>query len=156
MVRSSKCVDDKKENSRHVFDYFTIWTLVFLCITLFLCIILPNKLPLWLLVGVSSQMVTVWVMGSFFFNSVCLYNGNKTELSDAQVISRDFFLHLLPVIILFMFYGFFEKRFFYSISMFKSSILPLILSIIYLSIYNIQDVYYFTEFSTRGNNHIGQ
>ena len=105
MVRSSKCVDDKKENSRHVFDYFTIWTLVFLCITLFLCIILPNKLPLWLLVGVSSQMVTVWVMGSFFFNSVCLYNGNKTELSDAQVISRDFFLHLLPVIILFMFYG---------------------------------------------------
>ena len=99
MSSSTKCVSEEDKKSIKFLDYFTTWTLILYLDTILFCFIFPNVLPLWFWLGVACQMITVGIIGTFFFTSVCLYNGNDTDRSNSEVISSDFFLHILPVIV---------------------------------------------------------
>ena len=118
-------------------DYFTSWTLITFGLTIVSCLIFPGVFPLWFFVGIACLMTSVTIIGTIFFTSINVYN----KKGDKNSITRDFIFHILPFIILFIFYGFFEKRFYKSISFYKSGFFPCVLGIIYACIYNPQDIY---------------
>ena len=139
--------------SRFFLDYFTSWTLILYVSTIILCIIFPGYLPLWLWTGVACLMTTVAIIGTFFFTSIHLYIKKDSDVNEAELISSDFLFHVFPLLVLFVFYKFLKDRFYYSKSsnimdLIKSVTIPLILAIIYVSLYNVEKVYHFSELNT--------
>ena len=124
---------------RSFLEYFTTWTLIMFLNTTLLGIIFPGKLPLWFLIGIVCQMLTVSIIGTFICSSSKIYNASKNNIS--QYTARDFFVHILPFIFIMMFYGPLSNRFYYSINVLKSSIITIIISIIYIATHDIKEIY---------------
>jgi hypothetical protein len=142
-------------------DYFTAWTdIIFTCTVLF-CLCFPGRLPLWFWIGIACLMTSVGVVGSLVFSTI--YNENlrsaqttgeatRSVNSSNQELQKhivgDFMVHILPVIVLFFFYRILEKRFYNEISILKSALFPIILSIIYICTHNVETVYKVSDLSS--------
>lgn len=122
-----------------IYEYFTAWTVCLFVLTIVLGILFPKKIPLWFFIGMGCLMTMVTVMGTMFFLSLLLYNSNDYGLSYS--LSLDFIFHMLPTLVLFMFYGWLSSRFYRDVSLVKSAIFPFLLGIVYILAFNPEDIY---------------
>ncbi len=127
-------------------DYFTAWIDIIFVLTILFCIFFPGILPLWYWIGVACMMTSVGVIGSLVFSTISLEKHNKKE-TNKQIVG-DFMVHILPVIVLFFFYRFLESRFHKNISIFKSALFPLFISIVYICTHNVESVYEISNLSS--------
>lgn len=128
-----------------IFEYLTMWTLVIFVGTLLVCGIFPRVLPIWFFIGVACLMTSIGIVGSMVFNTISLHNDPTRDSSD---VARDYAVHVLPLLVLILFYPLFQSRFYCTgespeslVFFAKSAAFPFIVSLIYVCTHDVEEVY---------------
>lgn len=134
--------DMENEDIAQFYDYFTFWNIVIFFSIVLLGFIFKNKIPLWIFKSVSSQVCSVFIIGTFIFT----YNSTIYKFDNtSKIIIYDFYIHVLPFIFLVLFYNRLKTNYSGKFNNNLSILLNAIISSIYLLIYKIEEVYNFSN-----------